>query len=401
MVSQIMPMKPFAAQSPMDFAFQTLVEGDFQSRWDLAKVIPGFGEEAIARLAKLLDHPDAELRWFAARILGELDHPQAITLLVELLATPEEEIQSIAYSSLAKSGKKSIPALIDKLVNPVTRLLAVQALSQIHSEETIAPLLEVTRDENVMVRTTAIAALHSYPAPEIIPVFIKGLSDVAASVRRESVTGLGLIASRSLAQCDWYRLNAQELVDTLSPCLADSSPEVAQQAAIALRRAGTEAAVVSLGEFLLKNLFPNPLETLDSLEPKPNPLNLQIEILRQLGWMAQPLALDYLQQSLNHNSPEVWLEVVMILGRVETSQPQACGILVKMLNSRHPGLARTEIRQALASSLGQLKEPAGRLALCQLLKDSDRSVQLHSQFALKLILGDEGSDRSPHTKIKN
>jgi HEAT repeat protein len=389
MVSQIMPMKPFATQSPMDLAFQTLIEGDFQSRWDLAKVIPGFGEEAIAPLSKLLRHPDAELRWFAARILGELDHPQAIALLVELLATPEEEIQSIAYSSLAKSGTKSIPALINKLVHPATRLLAVQALSQIYSEATIAPLLEMTGDEDVMVRTTAIAALHSYPAPEIIPIFIKGLSDVAASVRCQSVTGLGLIASRSLAQCDWYGLKPQELVDILSPCLADPSPEVAQQAAIALRRTGTEAAVICLGEFLTQNLLPleSPLNALDTStkNTSTNLLNLQIEIIRQLGWMAQPLALEYLQQSLNHKSPEVWLEIVMILGRVETSQPQACKILSEMLEPRHPGLARTEIRQALASSLGQLKEPAGRLALSQLLKDSDRSVQLHSQFALKLI----------------
>lgn len=378
MVSQIMPMKPFAAQSPMDLAFQALVEGNFQARWDLAKVIPGFGEEAIAPLAKLLQHPDAELRWFAARILGEIDHPQTIALLVELLGTPEAEIQAIASSSLAKSGKKNIPILIEKLADPATRFMAVQALSQIHSEDTIAPLLEVVEDENVMVRTTAIAALHSYPAPEIIPVFIKGLLDVAVSVRRESVIGLGLIASRSLAQFDWYELNAQELVDILSPCLADPYPEVAQQVAIALRRVGTEAAVTSLGEFMIK----------DSVDL---PISFQIEILRQLGWIGQPLALDYLQQSLDHDSPEVWLETVTILGRVETFQPQACEILVKMLNNHHPGLAKTEIRQALASSLGQLKEPAGRDALYKLLKDSDRSVQLHSQFALSLLSVDDSS----------
>jgi HEAT repeat protein len=210
MVSQIMPMKPFATQSPIDLALQALVEGDFQTRWDLAKVIPGFGAEAISPLAKLLQHPDLELRWFAARILGDIDHPQAVALLVDLLANPEEELQAIASTSLAKSGQKNIPALIDKLADPATRLLAVQALSQIRSEETIPPLLAVVGDENRLVRTTAIAALHSYSAPEIMPVFVKGLTDSAASVRCESVTGLGLIASRSLAQFDWYGLNAQK-----------------------------------------------------------------------------------------------------------------------------------------------------------------------------------------------
>ena len=374
MVSQIMPMKPFTAQSPMDLAFQTLVEGNFQERWDLAKVIPGFEEEAIAPLAKLLQHPDSELRWFAARILGELDHPQAIALLVELLATPEEEIQAIASKSLARLGEKNIPILTEKLADPATRLLAVQALSQIHSEQIVAPLLGVAGDQDERVRTRAIAALHSYPAPEIIPVFIKGLVDAAASVRREAVTGLGLIASRTSQQVE-----AQDLVNLLTPCLIDINLEVAQQAAIALRRVGTEAAVVSLGEFIIK----------DSIAL---PLGLQIEILRQLGWIGQSLALNYLQQNLDHNSPEVWLEIVTILGRVETFKPEACGILIKMLNANHPGLARTEIRQAIASSLGQLRESAGQDALGKLLKDSDRSVQLHSQFALKLLSADDGSD---------
>ena len=114
-----------------------------------------------------------------------------------------------------------------------------------------------------------------------------------------------------------------------------------------------------------------------------------MEILRQLGWISQPLALDYLQQNLNQNSPEVWLEVVTILGRVETSKLQACGILIRMLDTNHPGLARTEIRQALASSLGQLGETTGRDALGKLLKDSDLSVQLHSQFALTLLSVEE------------
>jgi HEAT repeat protein len=169
-------------------------------------------------------------------------------------------------------------------------------------------------------------------------------------------------------------------------------PEVAQQAAIALRRVGTEAAVVSLGEFLVENLFfleaclDTPTQDIPTHQ-----LNLTIEILRQLGWMAQPLVLDYLQRSLDHRShhaPKLWLETVMILGRVENYQPQACKILITMLEVDHPGLARTEIKQALASSLGQLKEPAGRDALDVLLQDGDRSVQLHSQFALGLLSAD-------------
>jgi len=355
----------FATPSPLDRALQTLMQGSFQDRWDIAKIIPGLGEESIAPLGQLLQHPDSEVRWFAARILGEFNHPQAINFLVELLATPEEELRAIASKSLAKLGEQNIPTLAARLGDPATRLLVVQALSQIYSEEIVPPLLGVIGDKDEMVRTTAIAALQSYEAPEIIPVLIHVLTDPVASVRCEAVTGLGLLASRSQPPVE-----VQDLVKLLTPYLRDLNLDVAQRTAIALRRIGTDLAVVSLGEFLCQNSAP---------------LNLQIEIIRQLGWIAQTSVFPYLQWGLDQGSPELWLEIVISLGRLETLKSPACKFLVNLLDTKHPALARTDIRQALASSLGHLREPAGRAALVQLLDDPERSVQLHSQFALSLL----------------
>lgn len=394
MQSKLFITKPLSLES----ALENLREGNFQQRWEAAKEISKFGGEAIDPLSEFLEHPEQELRWFATRILGEINHPQSIELLVDLLATPEEELRAIAAKSLAHFGEQTIPALSAKLSQPSTRLLAVQALSQIYSEKVVAPLLNVVTDVDVTVRSMAIAALHSYESPEIISALIQGLADPAAPVRREAVIGLGLFASRtSTLEPKYLELKYLEpkneftknnldsldnpdgldnldsldkLVKLLTLRLADPNLEVAQQAAIALRRVNTEAAVKTLGEFLLT---------------EPLPLSFQLEILQQLGWMDQPAALDYLQWGLEHGAPHLWLEIVTILGRVEVDKPRACALLGQILTTNHPAITRPEIRQAIAASLGQLGEVAGRKILTQLLSDEVRSVQLHSQFALSLL----------------
>ncbi len=362
-MSIIMPLS-------LDSSLEKLREGNFQQRWEAAKEIPKFGFEAIVPLTDFLDHPEQELRWFATRILGEINHPHSIDLLVDLLATPEEELRAIATKSLAYFGEQTIPALTAKLSQPSTRPLAVQALSQIYSEKVVAPLLSVVTDAEATVRSMAIAALHSYESPEIIPAFIQGLTDPAVPVRREATIGLGLLASRTPILVAEDEFTKDDLVKLLAPRLADASLEVAQQAAIALRRVNTEAAVKILGEFLLT---------------EPSSLDLQLEILRQLGWIQQPTTLDYLQWGLDHGSPHLWLEIVTILGRVEVDKLRACDLLGQLLTSNHPATTNVEIRQAIAASLGQLGEVAGRKILTQLLSDGVRSVQLHSQFALSLL----------------
>ncbi|MCY7322588.1 MAG: hypothetical protein LH660_12515, partial [Phormidesmis sp. CAN_BIN36] len=56
----------------LNLALQSLESGDFQDRWDIAKLFPSFGDAAIAPLLGLLQDQDAdpEAQWFAIRILG-------------------------------------------------------------------------------------------------------------------------------------------------------------------------------------------------------------------------------------------------------------------------------------------------------------------------------------------
>lgn len=367
---------PRSAQAPtgesersqlLDLAIDALASGDFHQRWDIAKVFPKLGQNAIAPLIEILEDEDAEeeLRWFAARILGEFNHPDVIAALVEVLKTSDtEELSAMAAAALGQIGSPAVAAVTTLLVEEDTRLLAVRSLSHIRRSETIAPLLGVVQDPQISIRAAAIEALSSFHDSRIPPVLLNALDDLAAVVRREAVIGLS------------FRPDLREeldLVSQLMPRLYDFNLDVCAASAIALGRLGTDAAATALYQVLQS---PN------------TPIKLQIETVRALGRVGTPTSLEYLRSSLNHlESETVWQEIVMVLGRVEQLdlKAKATEILIEMLQSTHPATQFSSIKQAIALSLGQLGEMQAIAPLIQLLADNDAGVRLHVITALKQL----------------
>ena len=195
---QQLSLEPSSLQSEEEaiaLAVQVLLEGDFQQRWDTAKLLPKFGQGAIAPLIEILEDEDAELesRWFAGRLLSEFDDPNAIMALTDLLRqTEDEELSLMAAQALANIGSTAIEALTSLLDQETTRLLAVQALAVIRRSETITPLLAVVNDPSPKIRAIAVEALGSFHDPRIPPVLIHKLGDLAAAVRKEAVIALGM-----------------------------------------------------------------------------------------------------------------------------------------------------------------------------------------------------------------
>ncbi len=347
-------------QQAIEVAIAVLEHGDFQHRWDVSKLFPKFGEVAIPPVIQILENEDAdlELRWFAGRILGEFNHPEAIASLVHLLQTAEDEdLSAIAATALANLGTASITVLTHALKNPQSRVLATRALAKIRRPEVIEPLLTVVKDPDVEVRTTAIEALSSCHDPRIPPVLIAALKDVAAPVRKEAVIGLGL-------RTDLDILNA------LQPRLYDFNLEVCQQAAIALGRLKTDEAAAAL---------------FDVLQSAATPVALQVYLVQALGWMETPASLQYLEQSWFQVAEESVLEIIRVLGRIATAslKPKAAEILLNFFHSEHPAVETTVIKQALACAWGQLGETSAIEALTQLSQDSQVHVKLQALAALK------------------
>lgn len=348
----------------LEVALKILEWGDFQQRWDVAKIFPKFGAIALKPLIEIVADEEAilEHRWFAARLLGKFNYPEAIAALVDLLkTTDDEDLANIASNSLAELGKSSIEGLSNLLSIPESRVLATTALAKIGTPEAIEPLFRVVNDPDVGVRSSAIEALTSVRDPRIPPLLIAALKDPAAAVRKEAITGLGV------------RTNLKEeldLVGLIKPLLYDFNWEVCQQAAFALSRQKTDEAAAALFEVLNSSATPPILQT---------------SLIHGLAWMETLASLSYLEVSLSRVAPEAVLEIVRVLGRIETAnlKPKAAQILLNFFYSKNYLVEAIPIQQALAHAWGQLGEAMAVDALLELKEKEDKRVSLHAIAALK------------------
>ncbi|MEG4856632.1 HEAT repeat domain-containing protein [Microcoleus sp. K1-B6] len=363
------PQEQDILEQAVSLAIEALEWGDFQDRWEIAKVLPNLGNGAIAPLIAVLEDEDAdtEPRWFAARILGKFDRPEVIQALVELVKNSDEELSQIAAETLGNFGPTAIESLATLLLQEDSRQFATAALAQIRRTETIPPLLSVVGDSQVAVRAHAIEALSSFHDSRIPPVLVAALKDPATAVRKEAVRALGVRA---------YLDAELDLVNLLKPLLSDIRLEVCQQAAIAIGRVKTDAAAAALFELL---------------RSPTTPVELQIETVRALSWMETATALAYLHQTLmalftNINST-VCQEIVTVLGRVEKPELKAAAaeIMIDLLKTDHPAVQEAVSKKSLALGLGKLGDMRGLDALISMLGDADSSVRLHCMAALKQL----------------
>jgi HEAT repeat protein len=371
------PLETQNLEKAVSLAIEALEWGDFQDRWEVAKVLPNLGNCAIAPLISVLENEDAdtEQRWFAARIVGKFvkpsypegNRPEVIEALAKLVKNSDEELSQIAAETLGNLGPIAVASLANLLLLEDSRQFATQALAQIHCSESITPLLSVVRDSQVGVRFAAIEALSNFHDSRIPPILVAALKDPATAVRKEAVRALGVRA---------YLDEEFDLVNLLKPLLWDIRLEVCQSAAIAIGRLKTDAAAAVLFELLRSTT---------------TPVELQIETIRALSWMETATALEYLEKVLivsNYNiNPTVCQEIVTILGRWSNPELKSnvAKILINFIESNHPAAQDAAIKQSLALALGQLGDMRALDVLIQLLANPDNSVMLHSLSALKQL----------------
>ena len=347
----------------LNLALTVLNYGDFQDRWEIAKILPKFGDRVIPPLIEILEDGEIEMeeRCFAVSILGQFDRPLAIEALMGCLQTSEdEELTSIAASALANLGESAIATLTHLLQQPESRRLVTQALSQIRHPAAIESLLTVVKDEDAQVRTTVIETLGTIRDRRLLPVLIEALNDLSANVRKEAVIALGL----------WRDLNSElDLLTLLTPRLYDLNLEICQQAAIAIGKLKTPEAAATLF-----HVFQSPA----------TPISLQIPLIRALAWNETEASLAYLQKILSSEDKEKRLETIRVLGRIETPhlKSRATRMLLDFFSCSSPSLESSHILRSLIQAWGQLGEPEAREVLVRLQDNNIPSIRLHAIAAL-------------------
>ena len=349
-----------------ELALSVLFYGDFQQRWEIAKIIPRLGKKVIHPLIAILEDEDVDLevRWFISRILGQFNEPAIVITLVKLLQqTEEEELALVAAQTLANIGTAAISALFKLLEEEEYRLLSVRALAHIRSVATIEPLLTVVDDAQPEIRAIAIETLGSFRDERIIPILLQALKDTEAKVRKEAVIAIGF--RRDIA-------TELDLVTQIEPLLYDLNLEVCCQAAISLGRISNEQSLAALFKVLKSPL---------------TPINLKLSVVRALSWNSSALALNYLQQALLTEDEEICQEIVAVLGRLTETKlkARATQIIVDFWHSTKGQGSKPILKQNLAMALGILGEKEAVVCLQQLSEDTEESVKLHAIAALKKL----------------
>ena len=359
-------LAPITWDKGFKLALSVLFHGDFQQRWEIAKIIPRLGKKVIHPLIAVLEDEevDIEVRWFISRILGQFNDPAIVITLVKLLQqTEQEELALVAAQTLANIGTSAIDPLSNLLVEEEYRLLSVRSLAHIRSVETIDPLLTVVHDSQPEIRAIAIETLGSFRDERIIPILLQALKDTEAKVRKEAVIALGFRGNLA---------TKLDLVGKIEPLLYDLNLEVCCQAAITLGRISNEKSMSVLFKVLKSSL---------------TPLNLKIGIVRALSWNSTEHALNYLQQALLTEEEEICQEIVAVLGRLTETKlkAQATYILVDFWHSKKGQISKSPLKQNLAMALGILGKQEAIVSLQELSEDTERSVRLHAVAALKKL----------------
>ena len=189
-------------------------------------------DSEVARVvgSALIDpHPDIRVK--AARILGEMEFPEAMEALVHSLDAPARELREAVTSSLSRHmGKnpKRAEQLMKEIPSTKTRKLGmVWLLGKTRRRGAMRLLVQYLQDEEGDVRAAAVGALAKYRMETVARFLRLSLSDPNGRVRAAAVNALS-------------RMRTSEWEEEMEKMLADPDSFVRRRSAIALFRMGSK-----------------------------------------------------------------------------------------------------------------------------------------------------------------
>ena len=373
---------PVLAEAQQDGVIEALILalewGDFQVRWDVAKVLPMLGDRAIEPLLEWLQEEDldADVQWFGIRMLGRWAGDAGLNRLLETLKSGTPDLQAMALSVLIQQGNAILDRIPPLLISDETRLLAVKILSGIRSRDTLDLLLSVVTDENPSIRTVALEALSSFQDKRLGWVFIAALSDPVTSVRQTAAMAIGFCQTLSLLDRTVH----------LVPLLWDVQLSVCCAAASSLGRINHEDSIAALQKALFNQPLPTSLglELARSLFHIGNTIGYEDAIVGLGAYvMTSVMTVPHILTQSAFNS-DVVSEIFQILGRVETPIAKSIALYTVLKCLEQQSLNQTD-RTLAITALGQLKDPGSIDPLIQQLIYPDSSLRLHILHALQHI----------------
>ena len=113
------PKKKISFGSLLDPLLNALHSEDGEERRRARLSLVSLGSEAVDPLIELLPDPEHEVRWEAAKALGEIADPRSAPALVETLEDAGFDIRWLAAEGLIALGKAGLEPLLEAGSRPV------------------------------------------------------------------------------------------------------------------------------------------------------------------------------------------------------------------------------------------------------------------------------------------
>jgi len=188
--------------------------------------------EAGTVVGTLLSDPHPKVRSKAARLLGAMEFPAVVGILLNALDTADRELReevTTALSGHLLRDPKRGEDLLEEIPSGKTRKLGVVwLLGKTRRAGSIKALVRYLEDEDGEVRAAAVGALAKYRAGLVSRYLKKSLSDPNPRVRAATVNALSSVRTG-------------EMEAGMTAMLADPDFFVRQRAAVALIRMGASS----------------------------------------------------------------------------------------------------------------------------------------------------------------
>jgi len=201
-----------------------------------AEVDPGGADWVRAEaFAETLSADLPETRMAAASALGQIGSAEAVGPLAEALDDPDPRVRARVARALGRIGDpRAADALIDRTDDEVAvRREVAEALGSVGTEPARAALESLARDEDPVVRRSAVSVLGEFESAAPVPELGRALGDGHHAVRRAAVYSLldllaNVPASRSHAVRsevvdELAGVEDERVVDALTELLTEST----------------------------------------------------------------------------------------------------------------------------------------------------------------------------------
>lgn len=350
---QVLTQAGIDAVTPL---IELLAEADANVRIYAALVLGNLGSpQAIPALQRALDDPDPNVRYHAIEALGKLRATSAVDALIAFVESRDFFLAFPALEALAHIGEpRAVPHVMPLLEDEFLYAPAIETLGQLGDHTCIAPLmsrLNRSRETAPIIARALIALYERYEGHYGEGAFIADL--VRQAIAPAGIRHLLMAATRAtgddlrslITVLGW--LNDEEVMRTLAQFVGH--PDVGEEAAEALARQGRRVMEILL-------------ERLDAEDP-----DTSRTIVALLGRIGDSRAVPALTQLLGAE-PDLAIAAANALANI--GDRAAFEPLSRLLE--HPNAA---VRRAAVAALNAISHPDMPGRVVAWLRDPDPRVR--------------------------